>query len=154
MVVVARSTNQYSLRNQYMKVPPGGVARVSAARLGAGPPNTKLITYSIDCLSLHVHHISRGPRDPDRLQARPWFQRSSSAHSNHLRLPTKFVRRAMAPDRSKLHQRVRLDLLCKHYEAEKNQRRSLFVAEAVDGDAQPGLTPDGVELSSPELVMA
>ena len=138
MVVVARSTNQYSLRNQYMKVPPGGVARVSAARLGAGPPNTKLITYSIDCLSLHAHHISRGPRHPDRLPARPLFQRSSLAHSNQLCLQTKFLGRAMAPDRSKLHQRVRLDLLCKHYEAKKicgarslSQRRSMAMPSMV-----------------------
>ena len=58
----------------------------------------------------------------------------------------------MARDRSKSHQRVRLDLLFKHYEAKKNLRRWLFVAEAVDGDAQAGLTPDWVELSSPELV--
>ena len=60
----------------------------------------------------------------------------------------------MAPDRSKSHQRVRLGLLFKHYEAKKNLRRSLFVAEAVDGDAQGGLMPDWGELSSPELVMA
>ena len=58
----------------------------------------------------------------------------------------------MAPDRSKSHQRVRLGLLSKHYEAKKNLRRSLFVAEAVDGDAQHGLASDWVELSSPELV--
>ena len=58
----------------------------------------------------------------------------------------------MAPDRSKWHQRVRLGLLFKHYEAEKNLRRLLFVAEAVDGDAQHGLVPYWVELSSPELV--
>ena len=146
MVVVARSTNQYSLRNQYMKLPPGGVARVSAARLGAGPPNSKLISYSIDCLSLDAHYISRGPRHPDRLPVRPLFQRSSLARSNQLWLQTKFLERAMAPDRSKSHQRVRLDLLFKHYEAKKNLRRSLFVAEAVDGDAQHDLASDWVEL--------
>ena len=50
----------------------------------------------------------------------------------------------MAPDRSKVHQSVRLDLLSKHYNSEKNNRRSLFAAGAVDGDAQHVLRSENV----------